>query len=345
MKDVAERAGVSVATVSNVITGKRNVSSKAQQAVLDAIHEMDYHMNMVARSLKTQRTNTIGIILPDVTKLFFNDVLKGIMQASGLHNYSISIYNSNYDFEEEKRLIATLRSLHVDGIILDSCVEYQKLDDWGGEILHLLPDSIPVVSLENDFQEKKISSVSIDSQYWSAQITQHLIDQGRKHIFFVSGPLSLTHEYKRFLGYKQALISNGLSFSEELVTYQDFLSVSSYDAVQEAIANGLEFDAIQASNDQAAIGAIKALKEVGIKVPEDVAVTGFDDIFPSTLITPSITTVQIPRYQLGYDATVECIKRIHDQTYVPRHITLKCKTIIRNSTVPSLETDWNLDNW
>ena len=345
MKDVAERAGVSVATVSNVITGKRNVSPKVQKAVLNAIDEMDYHVNMIARGLKTQRTNTIGVILPDVTKLFFNDVLKGIMNAASAEGYSISIHSSNYDFEEEKRLISTLRGMHVDGIILDSCVDYNHLHEWAEEIVHMLPSSIPVVSLENVLDEESISSVIIDCRYWSSQITQHLIDQGCKKIFYISGPASLVHEHERLLGYKHALENNGLQISDDLITYHDFLSGSAYEVVRQALSSGLEFDAIQASNDQAAIGAIKALKEANIKIPEEVAVIGFDDVFPSSLVTPAVTTIHVPRCDMGYQSVMECIRKINDETSAPRRIVLKCKTILRKSSVSSLETSWDLDNW
>ena len=345
MKDVANRAGVSVATVSNVITGKRIVSPAVRRAVLDAIEELDYHVNMVARGLKTQRTSTIGVILPDVTKLFFNDVLKGIMTAASDLGYGISIHSSNYDFEEEKRLIAALRGLHVDGIVLDSCVDYRQDRTWGREIVHMLPDSIPVVSLENVLDEHQISSVTIDCRYWSAMLTRHLMDQGRKKIFFISGPPSLGHEQERLQGYRQALLENGCEISEDLITHQDFLSGSAYDVVRRALSEGLEFDAVQASNDQAAIGAIKALKEAGIEVPGRVAVTGFDNIFPSSLVNPAITTIHVPRYEMGYQSVAECIRRIADQTLSPRNIQLECETVLRNSSADLPETTWDLDNW
>lgn len=345
MKDVAEKAGVSVATVSNVITGKRPVSLNVRKNVLNAIDEMNYQVNMIARGLKTQRTYTIGVILPDVTKLFFNDVLRGIMTAANSQGYSISIHSSNYDFDKEKNLISMLRGMHVDGIILDSCVDYQHLDEWGKEIVGMLPESTPVISLENILNKKTISSITIDCKYWSAQITQHLINHGHKRIFFISGPASLAHEHERLLGYKHALINNGLQIYDNLITYHDFLSGSAYEVVCQALSDGLEFDAIQASNDQAAIGAIKALKEANIRIPEEIAVIGFDDIFPSSLVTPAVTTVNVPRYDMGYHAVIECIHQINNPEDTPKHIILKCQTIIRNSSVASIETDWNLDNW
>lgn len=343
MKDVAQRAGVSIATVSNVITGKRTVSPEVQKAVLQAISDLDYHVNMVARGLKTQRTNTIGVVLPDVTKLFFNDVLKGIMTAAADNGYSINILSSGYDFSREKNLIATLRGNHVDAIILDSCVDFREAENWGKELVEASKD-LPLISLENKLSDQ-ISSICVDCQYWSSQITKHLIDRGRKKIFYISGPLSLKHEQDRLDGYKQALAEHGIETDEKLIVTQDFESGSAYHAVRQVLEQGLEFDAVQASNDQAAIGAIKALMEFGIEIPGKVAVTGFDNLFPSSLVEPAITTVHVRRYTMGYSAVMECIRRIQDPEAEPQQQMLDSRLVIRGSSSEQAKSEWELDNW
>lgn len=343
MKDVAVRAGVSIATVSNVITGKRTVSPEVQKAVLQAISDLDYHVNMVARGLKTQRTNTIGVVLPDVTKLFFNDVLKGIMTAAGANGFSINILSSGYDFSLEKQLVATLRGNHVDAIILDSCVPYQQSEAWGEELVKAGKD-MPVVSLENKLGDA-VSSITMDCHYWSSRITEHLIGQGRRKIFYISGPLSLRHEQDRLDGYKQALVEHGLQVNESLIVTQDFQSGSAYNAVRQVLEQGLEFDAIQASNDQAAIGAIKALMEYGIQVPGQVAVTGFDNLFPSSLVEPAITTVHVHRYTMGYRAVMECLRRMGDPEAEPLQEVLESQLVIRGSSTDQAKSEWDLDNW
>lgn len=343
MKDVAQRAGVSIATVSNVITGKRTVSPEVQKNVLQAIKELDYHVNMVARGLKTQRTNTIGVVLPDVTKLFFNDVLKGIMTAAGSNGFSINILSSGYDFSKEKDLVATLRGSHVDAIILDSCVDYQKSAEWAAELVGTGKD-LPIVSLENKLSDE-ISTISVDCSYWSSKITEHLLSLGRERIFYISGPLSLRHEQDRLEGYKKALVENGIDVDERLIVTQDFQSGPAYTAVKKVLEQGVKFDAVQASNDQAAIGAIKALMEYGVKVPEQVAVTGFDNLFPSSLIDPAITTVHVRRYTMGYNAVLECIRRINDPEAKPAHEVLESRMMIRGSSSPQAKSEWDLDNW
>ena len=354
MKDVANHAGVSVATVSNVITGKQIVSETIRNKVHESIKELNYSINLIARGLKTQRTNTIGIILPDVTKLFFLDVLKGIMEAATNEQYKINIFSSNYDFDTERSLVNYLYSSRVDGIILNSCVDRQYGNEWARELSDVSQlYSPPVVSLENllndidakDNHKSCISSVVIDCKYWSSQITQYLINNGRKRIFFIAGPVYIEHEYERLEGYKDILKKNNIQVDNELISKGNFLSAPAYDIVCLALKNGIKFDAIQASNDQAAIGAIKALKENGLSVPKDVAVCGFDNLFPSTLITPAITTISVPRYQMGVKAVQEVSRRINDPLAEPIQYVLDAKMIVRDSSSEKMQTEWDLDNW
>jgi DNA-binding LacI/PurR family transcriptional regulator len=354
MKEVAQHAGVSVATVSNVITGKQVVSEIMRNKVLFSIKELNYSINLVARGLKTQRTNTIGVILPDITSMFFLDVLKGILETTVNKHFKINIFSSNYDFNTEKSLVNYLLSNRVDGIILNSCVDRQFAAEWAHE-LSVVSDiySPPVVSLEYLFNEietednKKhsVSSVVIDCKYWSSQITQHLINIGRKRIFFIAGPVYLEHEYERLEGYKDILIKNKIKVQNELISQGNFQSASAYDIVCSALKNNIKFDAIQASNDQAAIGAIKALKEHNLLVPKDVAVCGFDNLFPSTLITPAITTISVPRYQMGVQAVQEVFRRLNDPSAKPVQYTLDAEMIIRASSSEEIQTAWDLDNW
>jgi len=354
MKDVAKYAGVSVATVSNVITGKQVVSEVIRNRVLESIKELNYNINLVARGLKTQRTNTIGIILPDVTKLFFLDVLKGILEAAVNEHYKINIFSSNYSFETERTLINYLYSNRVDGIILDTCVDRQYAAEWAQELSTVSEMySPPVVSVEyrlseisvNGSQKSRISSVVIDCKYWSGQITQHLINSGRKRVFFISGPMHIEHAFEQMEGYKEILKKNKIPVRDELIAKGDFLSATAYDMVCLALKNGVRFDAIQASNDQAAIGTIKALLEHGLSVPKDVAVCGFDNLFPSTLVTPAITTISIPRYEMGVQAVREVIRRIKDPLADPAQYILNAEMIIRASSSDNTNTAWSLDNW
>jgi DNA-binding LacI/PurR family transcriptional regulator len=345
MKDVAKHAGVSVATVSNVITGKQVVSERIRVRVLTAIKELNYSINLVARGLKTQRTNTIGVILPDITKLFFLDVLKGIMETAVSENYNINIFNSYYNFNMERTLVTSLLSNRVDGIILDSCVDRNYADEWARDLSLEGVYAPPVVSLECHLNSERISNVVVDNKYWSGRLAQHLIDCGRRRIVFIAGPVHIQHEYERVEGYKDTLIKNGIPVQDELITGGDFLAGTAYDTMCKILQQGIEFDAIQASNDQAAIGAIKALNEHAISVPEDAAVCGFDNLFPSTLVTPAISTISIPRYQMGVTAARDILRRIKDRDAASVQYVIDAEMIIRASSSASVNTSWDLKNW
>jgi len=345
MNDVSRHAGVSVATVSNVITGKKPVSEKMRKRVMDSIEALDYQVNLVARGLKTQRTFSIGLILPDITKLFFQKVISGILDAATQNDYRLNIVSSGYDFETERMLFNTLKSSRVDGVILDSCVSEADTARWLREISPETENSFPVVVLENTFNTNRISSVTVDNASASARITQHLIDIGRRKILYVVGPLYIEHEHARISGYRSCLQKNGIEVDPRLEKKSTYMSESGYNAVIEALREGVEFDAIQASNDQAAIGAMKALREYNLRIPEDIAVAGFDNLFPSTLISPALTTIDVPNYEMGVCAVNELMRRINDPIAPPCQQKLETQMIVRASTSPRTQTNWDLEGW
>jgi DNA-binding LacI/PurR family transcriptional regulator len=344
MKDVAKHAGVSVAAVSYVITGKPGVGEAVRERVLQSIRELNYEINLVARGLKTDRTNTIGVILPDVTKLFFLNVLKGIMETADREMYNITIFSSDFDFERERRLAATLRGSRVEGIVLGSCVDRTRAHEWAMELTGNR-SSPPVVSLECLLDPEYVSSIVVDTRNLSGRLTQHLIDMGRKHILFIAGPIHIEYENDHLEGYKDVLKRNRIPIDNKLITAGDFMSKTAYDVVSAVLKKGIKFDAIQASNDQAAIGAIKALHDHHISVPKDVAVCGYDNLFPGTLITPAITTVSVPGYEMGIKAVEELLWRINNRDSKPRQQYMDAELIIRASTQTNRKTEWNLDNW
>jgi len=344
MKDVAKHAGVSVAAVSYVITGKPGVGETVRKRVLQSIKELNYEINFVARGLKTDRTNTIGVILPDVTKLFFLNVLKGIMETAARENYNITIFSSDFDFELERRLVANMRGNRVEGIVLGSCVDRTCASEWALEMINNKSNP-PVVSLECLLDSRYVSSVVVDTRKLSALLTQHLVDMGRKRILFIAGPIHIEYEYDHLEGYKDVLKKHKIPIQDKLITEGDFMSKTAYDVVCNVLKNGIKFDAIQASNDQAATGAIKALHDHHISVPKDVAVCGYDNLFPGTLITPAITTVSVPGNEMGVKAVEELLWRISNRDSPPRQHYLEAELIIRASTQANRKTDWNLDNW
>lgn len=345
MKDVSKRAGVSIATVSNVITGKRKVSPKVRDCVLAAINELDYQVNYIARGLKTQRTGVIGLVLPDITKLFFQEVLNGIIRAASSSDYRVIIMNSDYCFNNEQNIVSSLVSNYVDGIILDSCAPIDKSKEWAAALADASNKMPPVVSIESQLDAEILSSVTFNNNELSSQVTQHLIDTGRKRILYVSGPITLEHEHARYSGYLRCLKANGIPPIPALQAFGDYLSESGYHLVREKIISGSIFDAVQTSSDQAAIGAIKALQEADIRVPEQVSVCGFDNVFPSSLVSPALTTVDMPGNTLGKEAFKLLLQLIKKPRKAPEQHILEARLLIRGSSLKGVDTEWDLTGW
>ena len=346
MKDVAEKAGVSIATVSNVFTGKHFVSPEVKERVLKAVDELNYHVNLSARSLKTAKTNTIGVILPDMTKLFFTEVMRGILDTAEKYGYRIMVLNSYFDFEIEKECISRLRESNVDAIILDSCCDYHDIRNWAYEIASFDGRYTPVVFLEVAADDLVVSSVTVDSYYWSYKMTQYLFSLEKEKILYVSGPSGLKQEQDKLAGFKQAMKDNGVRLNDSMFLLgEDFSSSSYYELFSSAFKKNVKFEAIQASNDEAALGILKGLKERGIRVPDDIIVSGFDNLFPSTLTSPAITTINVPRYEMGVEAVNECVHHIDDPSLSCRSIALGAEMLKRESTEKGLKTSWELFSW
>lgn len=345
MKDVSRHAGVSVATVSNVITGKRPVSQKIHNRVMSSIRKLDYQVNYIARGLKTQRTSTIGVVLPGMTQLFFQKVLNGIISTASKSGYRVMVMNSNYDFETERALVYSLASNFVDGIILDSCVPISESWKWAAAMSKSDGRMPPVVSIESKLNPALLSSVSFDNALYSYQMTQHLIRSGRRRILFVSGPIVLEHERARYDGYLRCLEDHQISLKKKLVAFGDFLSESGYHLVRQKLRENIDFDAVQASSDQAAIGALKALREAGIRIPDQVSVCGFDNVFPSTLVSPAVTTVDMPGHDLGCAAVEMLIRLISSPDIGPLLHVLDARLLIRESSVVGARSTWDLEGW
>lgn len=327
--------------------GKKLRRTRGKKKVEKSIDELGYKVNLLARGLKVKRTNTIGVILPDITKIFFPNVLKGIETAAKNAGYKVNFLSSDFDFGIEQESVEYLKANCVDGIIIDSCCKAERLAQWAEELSEENNgERFSVVSMEQVMDSSKISSVLVDYEKSSGAATAHLIDQGKKDIVYIKVGKPLKHGQERYEGYKNTLEAKGIPFRSEYVLEADFSALSAYEATKAALKEGLRFDAIQTLNDQMAIGALKALKEAGVKVPQQVAIAGCDNIFPSTLVSPQITTLDIPKYELGHTAFEE-LKRLMDGEgkTAPRSIILEAELLVRQSTVADHGGDWNLLMW
>lgn len=348
IKEVAKKAGVSISTVSNVMNGTKPVSPELKTRVLDAIGELQYEVNPVGRGLKSNKTNQVGVIVPSFNQVYFPAVLQGIHEAGVKYGYTILVFETNGDVELEKQHVRFLQHSWSDGIILASYANGENISDR--KYIRSLLESgsrkkpIPVVSLENVL-DPGIDAVVIDNRKAAAIAVSHLVTLGHQSIAHISAPLRFQIGNLRLEGYRETMKKTGLSVDDDLIAEGDYSPVSGYDAMKKILKKGKKFTAVFAGNDQMGIGAIRALLDEGYRVPEDVAVIGIDNNFPSTLITPSLSSVNLPKFDLGFQAMHLLNERMKDPKRPRTVITLESELVVRKSTSAEGSGTWNLLGW
>ncbi len=344
IKDVAEKAGVSISTVSNVINNTKYVSDELKARINKIIEELQYEVDPVARSLKSKKTMTIGVVITNINRIFFPQVIKGIQDCAAKNGYNLMFCSSDDRLADEKRFIQMLENSWVDGIILDSVADagdreyFNHLSSLGGK-----KKSIPVVSLERKIDG--ISSVVVNNRQGGSIAARHLIDCGCRNIAHITGPLNSCLAADRLYGYKNELLKENLKTDDSMIVEGDYSPLSGYRAMRQLLTAGMEVDGIFAANDQMAIGAIKAVRENGIRIPEDIKIVGFDNTFVASIVEPALTTVNVPQYKMG-DAAVEAlIRRIEDPSAEAFCVELAINLIIRSSTDLRGDKNWDLYGW
>jgi len=325
IKDVAKEAGVSIATVSRVLNDVDVVNEDTKAKVVQAIKKLDYRPNIVARSLKTQRTRTIGIIIPDISSQFYAEIVRGGEDVSNIYDYNIILCNTDLDQAKEIEYIRVLKEKMVDGVIYMS-------NSLEPEIISLLHNQqIPTVLVETRDKDHTFPSVTIDNEKAAFEAVSHLIAKGDKKIaYFGSAPEYINASANRYLGYKAALEKNGIPYDDKVVKFGGLKAKDGYETMLELISVA-KFDSVFCSSDELAMGVINALRENNIKVPQDVDVIGFDNIYVSSLFYPKLTTVEQPMYDMGSVGMRMLIKIINKKKLEEEHIVLDHLLIERDS--------------
>lgn len=348
IKDVALEAGVSIATVSNVINKRKPVSPELELRVLQAIKSLNYEVNPVGRGLKSAVTNQIGVIVPSFSQVYFPAVLQGIHEAGKKHGYAISVYETGGNVEVEKKYVKYLQGSWTDGILLATYANSENKSER--EYIRSLATmgaqkkKIPVVTLENVIGPN-IDAVIIDNYKASATAMRHLLDLGHLKIVHIAAPQKFNHGRLRMEGYIKSLEMAGIKPDPNWVSEGDFSPVSGYNCMKELLKKQIEFTAVFAASDQMAIGAMRALLDEGFKVPEDVAIIGIDNNFPSTLVSPSLSSVNLPKFDMGYQAVELLTQRIQEPDKIRSVIVLDSELIVRQSTSSDGDKKWNLMGW
>lgn len=348
IKAVAKRAGVSIATVSNVMNKRKPVSAELEIRVQQAISDLNYEVNPVGRGLKSNKTNQIGVIVPSFSQVYFPAILQGIHEAGVKCGYTVSVYETGGDVELEKQHVRFLQHSWSDGIILASYANIENNSDreyiWSLAEIGTHKKRIPVVSLEN-ILGPSIDAVIVDNRKAAETAVKHLIELGHKAIAHISAPIKFNIGELRLAGYRETLENNNIKFDDRYICEGDFSPTSGYKCMKELLTRNLKFTAVFVANDQMAIGAMRALHEAGLKIPEEVAIIGLDNNFPSTLVSPSLSSVNIPKFEMGYQAVELLVNRIENPNAVRAVRVLDSALVIRKSTSESGDSVWDLNHW
>lgn len=299
--DVAKQAGVSKTLVSRVINEQKGVSDASRKKILDAMAELNYRPNAIARSLVLQKTNIIGVIVDSLCETFFFDFIKGIEQEIEKSSYEVLFCSARDNVEAKKKYIDFFSQGRADGFILyGSNVRDRKLIE---ELEH---SSMPMVIVENDVNGLNINNICVDNRYGSEVLIDYLVKQGSRRIYHVTGDMTVKAAIDRMEGYRAALRKNGLEFTEDMIIQADFTVKGGYRAIREMLDKGMETlpEAIYFGSDATAAGGMLALEEQGIAIPEDIKVAGFDN---DMVIVPDrklkrLTTVAQPLFEMGADS-------------------------------------------
>lgn len=293
IRDVSERAKVSISTVSRVLNGTVPVAEQTRQRVLQAVKELDYRPNVFARSLVTNRSGGIGVIVNEMSSPFYGAMVRGVEQVFEPADMHLLVASGKAAADRERKAIDLLLSRRVDALI----VHLEALPDE--EVLELLDADLPVVLVGRRIAEAGSRSIFIDNEYGGMLAVRYLTGNGHRTIGHLSGPLSFPDSRARLMGYRQALAEAGIPFDDTLVIESDWLEAGGYQATMRLLRRRPDLTAIFAANDQMAIGAYQALRASGRDIPDDVSVVGFDDVVFSRYLFPTLTTVRQPLLEMG----------------------------------------------
>lgn len=325
IREVAEKAGVSVTTVSHVVNQTRFVASETELRVRQAMQDLNYRPNTLARSLRRGETKTIGLILPDSANPFFAESARLLEEAAFNQSYSLILCNSNGDLEKELRYTDVLFNKQVDGII------FMAAGDDTQSLLELVNRKFPVVIVDRILDHMEVDAVITDNHQSGILATRYLIENGHKRIGIIRGPSNVTPSAQRVTGYQQALTEAGISIDPKLEVSGDFHSRSGYTATVQLL-KAKPLTAIFACNDLMAIGALRAIREAGLSVPEDISLIGHDDIEMASYTQPALTTIAQPIELLAETAIQFLLDRIKQPGVPPRRIILPNQLVVRQST-------------
>lgn len=331
--DIAKDLGVSPATVSRALNNHPAVNVKTKKKIYDAALEMGYQSNVFASNLRSKKTNNIGVIVPRLNSFFQSSVIAGMEKVANDAGYNLIISQSLESKEKEIANALTMFNSRVDGLLVSLACNTENLDHYAP----FTKKNIPIIFYDRlgDFED--VFGVAIDNVNAAHQATSHLIEMGCRRIVHVLGNIKVNVYEERLKGYKSALMNHDIPVDEELIIPSDLNEEAGIDIVQKLKNIQPKIDGLFVSNDACAASCIKQLKAEGFKIPEDIAVVGFNNDVISRLVEPNITTVNYPGYEMGEVAMKSLINRLDNKTENVKHISnrimLPSELIVRESSV------------
>ena len=327
IKDIARLANVSTTTVSHVLNSTRQVSEDLSNRVQVAIRDLEYKPNAMARALRVHSSKTLGLIVPDNSNPFFSEIALGAEDCAFRHGYSLFLCNSRHDSARELTYMATLSTYSVDGLILSAVSG--DLD----QLSEFVKSGIPLVVVDRKLAASDIEFIHSDHIGGAREATQHLVEFGHRRIGIITGPIDVHSALDRIQGFEEILNEHGIPNDPDLSVRGDFQVESGRRAAREMMELPDPPTAIFACNDMMAIGALQTLRTLGLGVPENVSLVGFDNIFLASLLDPPLTTVAQSAYTIGEMAVARLVERMNgSKNLMKQEFCLPTDLIIRKST-------------
>jgi LacI family transcriptional regulator len=327
IKDVAREAGVSAATVSRVLNGTR-VDPALEARVREAIERLDYRPSGVARSLRTQRSSVWGLVIAEVRNPFYTDLIRAVEDVTQGAGYFVVVCNTDHSVEKEARYFELIATERMAGAIVAPSSSSRT------DLAPLVGQGVPVVLVDRELADgEPVDTVLVDNRAGALEAVRHLLASGYRRIACVSGPSDTTTGSQRLAGYAAALAEAGMPVADELVREADFRDGGGYEAATALLALVDPPDALFVANNQMTLGALRAVSERGLRMPEQLGLVGFDDMPWAPLVRPPLTTVAQPIYELGRETAGLLLRRIAGEAFEPRVITLRPTLRVRGSSV------------
>jgi DNA-binding LacI/PurR family transcriptional regulator len=327
LKKVAEKAGVSIATVSRVINNSPNVNPETRIRIEKIIKDLKYSPNRVAKRLRNRSAsgNLIGVLIPDIQNPFYVEVLRGIEDVAYKKKYALIVCNFSQDETKEKLYLDILQSESVDGLIASPTHEHDQ------KVISVVKTGLPIVCVDRGLVDVDVDVVLVENRKGAFAAVDYLAKKGYKRIAYISGIPKLPSSRDRELGYRDALETNKLPLLNDLIRYGDSRHESGVKLCAELLDLPKPPDAIFTGNNLITLGALETIHKKGLKIPDDIAIIGFDDMYWSISLNPPLTAVRQPAYEIGKCAAEQLISRINNPDRPTSSMILKTELMIRNS--------------